>query len=491
MTKGKSFQFGNSCGVDVGMQKTRMESSIPLTEPSENARMACLENPMANIPTIAIVGRPNVGKSSLLNRIVGYRHAIVDPTPGVTRDRNYAEGRWNGRHFNVIDTGGLDPDDSQPLQKAIRAQVEFALSEADAVILTCDSRQGLFPDDRTILNLLRRKCGPKPVYVAVNKLDNPDNESDLAEFYSLGIDPIYPISTTHGHGVAELLDAVVKPFPREPEANADGEAEPDDGSSRVPIVGRPNVGKSSLFNRLIGQERTIVDDAPGTTRDTIVFTHERNGKVYRFIDTAGMRRPARQKDSVEFFSGFRTLAAIRKSDIAVLLLDASAGEISQQDKRIASRIIDVGSACVILWNKWDKVENHERTWKTLEKAVRDEFPLLEHAPILACSATTGLRVQKVFESIDQVQESGRLKIPTDRLKSILFDAMIMQPPPSCCGRPVRFSALHQLPGPPIIFKVSCNQPDGVHFSYQRYLLNRIREDTPFDGWPVKLLIKKK
>ncbi len=450
--------------------------------------MESLEKGMPHLPTIAIVGRPNVGKSSLLNRIVGRRHAIVDPTPGVTRDRNYAEATWNGRRFNVVDTGGLDPDDTEPIQKAIRAQVEFALREADAILLACDSRQGLFPDDRAILDLLRRSCGGKPIFVVVNKLDNPLDEVPLAEFYALGVPKLYPVSALHGHGVADLLDVVVEPFPRESATTAETV---DDDPGRIAIVGKPNVGKSSLFNRLIGQDRSIVDDAPGTTRDTIVVSVERGGKSYRFIDTAGLRRPSRQKDSVEFFSVFRTLDTIRKSDLAVLVLDASAGEITQQDKRIASRIIEVGSGCLILWNKWDLASHDEHTWQRMQAATRKEFPLLEFAPILSCSARTGLRVNRVFDLIDQIQAAGTARIPPDRLKSILFDALTMQPPPPFAGRPVRISSIQQVEGPPIIFRVSTDQPEGVHFSYQRYLLNRLREDTPFEGWPVRLVMRKK
>ncbi|RCK81818.1 MAG: ribosome biogenesis GTPase Der [Candidatus Ozemobacter sibiricus] len=450
--------------------------------------MDCLEKGMPPLPTIAIVGRPNVGKSSLLNRIVGRRHAIVDPTPGVTRDRNYAEATWNGRRFNVVDTGGLDPDDHQPIQQAIRAQVEFALREADAILLTCDSRQGLYPDDRTILDLLRRSCQGKPVYVVVNKIDNPLDDVSLAEFYALGVPRLFPVSALHGHGVADLLDVVVEPFPRQSSNEAD---QAEEGPSRIAIVGKPNVGKSSLFNRLIGQERSIVDDAPGTTRDTIIVSVERGGKTYRFIDTAGLRRPSRQKDSVEFFSVFRTLDTIRKSDLAILVLDASAGEITQQDKRIASRIIEVGSGCLILWNKWDLATHDERAWQRLQAATRQEFPLLEFAPILSCSARTGLRVARVFELIDRILAAGTARIPPDRLKSILFDALTMQPPPPFAGQPVRISSIQQMEGPPVIFRVYTNQPEGVHFSYQRYLLNRLREDTPFEGWPVRLVLRKK
>ncbi len=442
---------------------------------------------MPKIPTIAIVGRPNVGKSSLLNRIVGRRHAIVDPTPGVTRDRNYADARWNGRHFYVVDTGGLDPDDTQPIQQAIKAQVDFALHESDAIILACDARHGLVPDDRVILNLLRRTCPDKPVYVAVNKLDNPSDETGAVDFYGLGVERLFPVSAVHGHGVADLLDAVVAPLPRETEAVEEKTDEP----GRIAIVGRPNVGKSSLFNRLIGQERSIVDDAPGTTRDTILFNVERHGRTYRFIDTAGMRRPSRQKDAVEFFSVYRTLDTIRRSDLAVLVLDASAGEISQQDKRIASRIIEVGSGCLILWNKWDIADHDDQAWRRIQQATREEFPLLEFAPIMSCSAKTGLRVNKVFDLLDQIQQAGAMRIPPDRLRTILFDALTIQPPPPFAGRPVRISSIRQENGPPIVFRVACNEPEGLHFSYQRYLLNRLREDTPFEGWPVRLVVKKK
>ncbi len=443
---------------------------------------------------VAIVGRPNVGKSSLMNRIVGYRHAIVDPTPGVTRDRNYAVASWNGRNFAVVDTGGLDPDDKKSVQAAIRAQVEFAINESDAIVLLCDSRDGLLSHDREILDLLRKSAGEKPLFLAVNKLDNPQDESSLWEFHKLGFDPIFPISAVHGHGVADLLDAVVAGFP----VTVPEEAEKD-STSRITIVGKPNVGKSSLFNRLLGEDRSIVDDVPGTTRDTIIVTVEKGGRKYRFVDTAGLRRPARNKESVEQFSVFRTLEAIRRTDIAILLLDSSEGMIAEQDKRIAARIIESGSGCIVVWNKWDvrhgirKGEeggsaDQSRIWKNAFQLTRREFPLLDFAPVISVSAKTGLRLDKIFDAIDKVKEAGSVKIPPERLKTMLFEATTIQPPPSVGGRPLRLSNLVQLHGPPIIFRLKCNQPQQLHFSYQRYILNLIRQEATFEGWPVKLQV---
>jgi GTP-binding protein len=441
---------------------------------------------MNTLPNVVIVGRPNVGKSSLLNRIVGSRHAIVDPTPGVTRDRNYAPAIWNGRPFQVIDTGGLDPDNKTSVQDAIDEQVAFALKEADAIVLLCDSREGLLSDDQHILKLLRRKCGEKPLFVCVNKIDSPSKaDLILAEFYRLGINKLFPISALHGHGVADLLDEVVENFPRN--ELIDEHILKDE---RIAFVGKPNVGKSMLFNQILGYERQIVDDKPGTTRDAITVSIERNGKIYRLIDTAGLRRPSAKKDPIETHSISRTLNAIQKSDIAVLLLDASEGKITEQDKRIAARILDAGSACVIVWNKWDIVDEKMSKWKELEKHTRDELFLMDFAPVIAISAKTGQRLDRLFELIDSVRVSGKGEISEKRLAEILMEALIIQPPPSYKGRALSVRNLRQLTQSGIIFKVLCNEPEGLHFSYRRYLLNQIRAENPFTGWPVRLLVGK-
>lgn len=445
---------------------------------------------MKFIPTIAIVGRPNVGKSSLLNRIVGYRHAIVDTISGVTRDRNYAEGEWNARKFNIVDTGGLEPEDDQPLMKSIKAQVDFALKEADAIVFLCDGQAGLVPDDKTILNLLRRQWSDRPLFVAVNKLDDPQNELLIAEFYEMGNDQLYQISAMHGHGTADLLDDIVANFARNIDPGQEEEKYETSGLERIAIVGKPNVGKSSLFNLILGEDRSIVDDVPGTTRDTITVKHERAGKIYHFIDTAGLRRPDREKDSVERYSVYRSLGAIKKTDIAVLVMDASEGEISNQDKRIAGRIIDSGAGCIIVWNKWDTGKQGHGFWNKLMQHTREEFPLLAFAPMLSTSAKTGLRVSKLFELIDKVQEVGKRRIAPERLKTILYDAATIHPPPPYRGRELRMNSLIQLSGPPIIFKLRCSEPKGVHFSYQRYLLNHIKQEEPFEGWPIKLITGK-
>ncbi|MBI3037636.1 ribosome biogenesis GTPase Der [bacterium] len=438
---------------------------------------------MSQDPVVAIVGRPNVGKSALLNRIVGYRHAIVDPTPGVTRDRNYAIAAWNGRRFQVIDTGGLDSQNKKPIQKAIHEQVDFALSESDAVILVCDSKDGLTSPDIDVLKLLRKNY-QHPVYVCINKMDDPSKEDSLYDFCSLGIKELFPVSAFHGHGVADLLDAVVASFPLESHTQDLVSAE-----RRLAIVGKPNVGKSSLFNKLIGQNRSIVDDAPGTTRDSITVSIEKTGKTYSFIDTAGLRRPARNKESVENFSVQRALKSIKESDIAVLVLDSSEREISEQDKRIATRIREAGSACIVVWNKWDVLEKDKEVWDSFCRLTRSELKLFDFAPILSCSAKTGLRVSKLFELIDQVQEAGDHRIPIERLKEILFEAMTIQPPPQFRGKPLVLKNLSQLNGPGIQFKIKCSEPKSLHFSYQRYILNQIRQEFDFIGWPLRIIVR--
>ena len=445
---------------------------------------------MAMRPVVALVGRPNTGKSSLFNRIVGRPHAIVEPTPGVTRDRNYASGLWNGRAFDLIDTGGLDPENRSPIQEAIDEQVECALEEAQAVVLLADVREGVNTLDREIWGRLRRSFHG-PLFLAVNKVDHPDMEAGAYEFYGLGPEEIYPVSAVHGLGVAELLDAVVAALPA-PDPAAESAAEAGDDEPRIAIVGKPNVGKSSLFNRLLGQRRAIVDDVPGTTRDALTVDCVRAGKTYRFVDTAGLRRPSRRKDNVERFSVLRTLSAIRRTDIAVLVLDA--GEVrpdelftlSEQDKRIAGAVRDAQAGCIILWNKWDLVAKEARTWEKLVTDTRRELNLLEHAPVLNCSARSGQRVDRLFAALDEVIAAGRTRLQPERLAELLYEATVIQPPPSHLGRAIRFGALTQLPGPGILFRLQVSEPKGVHFSYQRYLLNRLRQEGGFAGWPMRL-----
>ncbi len=445
---------------------------------------------MDTLPVVAIIGRPNVGKSSLMNRLVGYRHAIVDSTPGVTRDRNYAEASWNRRRFNVIDTGGLEPDNTKSLMTSIKTQVDFALNEANAVIFVCDGQAGLVPDDKQIYNFLRKRWSGRPLYVCVNKLDNSQESEDiqLAEFYEFGAEHLYPISAIHGHGVADMLDDLVQIFEinDDPKDKKD-EKEENNGLERIAIVGKPNVGKSALFNALIGQNRSIVDNVEGTTRDTILYHLDKDGKRYSFIDTAGLRRPNAEKDDVEAYSAIRTLGTIKRTDLVILVLDASREGITHQDKRIAGKIIESGAGCIIVWNKWDIAKHDEHYWAELIKQTREEFPLLEFAPMLSTSAKTGLRVNKLFETIDHVQEVGHRRIPADVLKSILYDAVTIQPPPGYKGKELKIKAIEQYDGPPIIFKVRCSEPKGLHFSYQRYLLNHIRQEETFEGWPVKIV----
>ncbi|MBR4328662.1 MAG: ribosome biogenesis GTPase Der, partial [Candidatus Riflebacteria bacterium] len=400
---------------------------------------------MDSLPVIAIVGRPNVGKSSLMNRLVGYRHAIVDPTPGVTRDRNYAEATWNRRKFNVVDTGGLEPDNTKSLMTSIKSQVNFALQEANAIIFVCDGQAGLVPDDKQIYNFLRKRWSGRPLFVCVNKLDNTQESEDiqLSEFFEFGAENLYPISAIHGHGVADMLDDLVEILPvnADPKNQAKEEDDDDKALERIAIVGKPNVGKSALFNALIGQDRSIVDNVEGTTRDTILYHLDREGKRYSFIDTAGLRRPDATKDDVETYSAYRTLGTIKRTDLAILVLDASREGITHQDKRIAGKIIESGAGCIIVWNKWDIANPDEHRWDELKKQTREEFPLLEFAPMIAISAKTGLRLNKLFDTIDHVQEVGRRRIPDEILKSILYDAVTIQPPPAYKGKELKIKSI--------------------------------------------------
>lgn len=441
---------------------------------------------MKDLYTVAIVGRPNVGKSSLMNRIVGKRHAIVDSISGVTRDRNYATAVWNARVFNLVDTGGLDLDDSQSLMRSIRHQAEFAIEEADAIIFLCDGEAGLVPDDKQIFNYLRKIAADMPLYAAVNKLDSISHSTEvmLADFYELGADKLYAVSALHGNGVADLLDDITEPMERNLDKYDEKKQPP--AMERIAIVGRPNVGKSLLFNKLIRNERSIVDDVPGVTRDTILYEHKRNGKTYTFIDTAGLRRPNKKKDTVEFVSALKTQDVIESTDISILVLDASSPAITMQDKRIAGKIVETNSACIIVWNKWDLFTAGQARWDELIKETREAFPQLSFAPIVSASAMSGLRVDRLYNLIDMVRENGRKRISDAILKEILFEAVTIQPPPSYKGREMRLFKLFQKPGPPIVFRLKASAPKGVHFSYQRYLLNHIMQEEAFEGWPVKL-----
>ncbi len=435
-------------------------------------------------PIIAIVGRPNVGKSTLFNKLIGERRAIIEDTPGVTRDRIYGEGEWCGKSFVVIDTGGIEPKTNDVILKQMRLQAEIAIDTADVIIFMCDVRTGLVADDREIAVMLK-KSG-KPVVVAVNKADSVGAVPfEFYEFYELGFDkdPI-AISSTHGSGTGDLLDAVLAELP----ADA-GTAEEDD-SIKVAVIGKPNAGKSSLINRLLGEERLIVSDIAGTTRDAIDTQVECAYGKYTFIDTAGLRRRARVEDVIEKYSVLRAHMAVERADVCLLVIDATAG-ITEQDEHIAGIAHEAGKACIIVVNKWDAVEKDNDSVSEFTKKIYNALSYMTYAPILFVSALTGQRLQKLFEHINYVNEQAKLRISTGMLNDMLGDATAKVQPPSDKGKRLKIYYMTQASVAPPTFVIFANSIELFHFSYQRYIENCLRETFGFRGTPVRIIIRER
>lgn len=433
-------------------------------------------------PIIAIVGRPNVGKSTLFNRILGGRKAIVWNEPGVTRDRNYADAEWEGKVFILIDTGGFEPISKDRIFVQMREQCELAMEESDIILFVMDGKEGLMPSDREIADILRRLN--KPVFYIVNKIDTPKDEDKIFEFYGLGIEKIYPISAEHRRGLDELMEEVSH-FLLEGE-----EEESNEMVTRVAVLGRPNVGKSSLINRILGYKRVIVDEAPGTTRDAIDTHFKRDGKHYVLIDTAGIRRKSRISLRLEKYSIMEALRTLDRCDVALLLLDPREG-VTDQDARIGGFIHEKGKGCILLVNKWDLIEKDSHTANEFRRRIYGELKYLSYAPILFISALTGQRVTKVLDMVDHVAEQAKKRIPTSQLNRSLAEWVEKTPPPSYQTHPVKLNYITQVKVKPPTFVISTNFPEGIHFSYERYLMNQIREAFGFEGVPIRLLFKKK
>ncbi len=432
-------------------------------------------------PIVALVGRPNVGKSTLFNRIIGERKAIVEDTPGITRDRLYEDADWCGHDFILIDTGGIDFENMEgQIESRIYQQVLLAIEEADVIILVTDGMSGLTDEDMRAASILKRSN--KPIVLAVNKIDHFDN-LDYYEFYRLGIGEPIPVSSIHGMNTGDLLDAVVAAFPEYEDE------EEDDEVIRFALIGRPNVGKSSLSNRLLGEERTIVSDIPGTTRDSIDSPFEAGGQRYILIDTAGLRRQGKIKDTTEKYSIIRTLRSVDRSDVVLLLLDATDG-VTEQDKKIAGYAHEAGKGMLIVVNKWDAVEKDEKTMKKFEEDIRAEMSFLNYAPIVFISALTGKRVHTVMGWVRFISEQQNMRIPTSRMNEVLGEALRLNPPPTDKGRKCRILYATQVGVKPPKIAIYVNDPDLVHFSYERYLINQIRQSFGFEGTPVWLLIRK-
>lgn len=433
-------------------------------------------------PIIAIIGRPNVGKSTLFNRLVRQPKAIVIDEPGATRDRNYADGQWRDKTFILVDTGGFEPAAEERILVQMREQTTLAIEEAEVIIFLMDGRSGVMPADRDITNLLRKV--DKPVFYVVNKVDSPKQETGVPEFFALGVERLYPVSAQHGLGIHELMDDVADVLPA-------AEDEEDPGEEiRIAVIGKPNVGKSSLVNRILGRERTIVNPHPGTTRDAIDTPFLRGGRRYLLVDTAGIRRKSRVSMTLEKYSVIQALKAVRRSDIALLIVDAGEG-MTEQDVKIAGLAYEEGRACIIVVNKWDTVAKDNSTVGKYVKEIRDKAKFLSFAPIVFVSALTGQRVMKIFDMIDNVYGQYTKRIGTGEFNRIGRAILAENPPGRAGGRPNKFLYMTQAGVKPPTFVFFVHNPQEVHFSYERYLANAIREACGFEHVPVRLIFKKK
>ncbi|WP_284141280.1 MULTISPECIES: ribosome biogenesis GTPase Der [unclassified Virgibacillus] len=430
---------------------------------------------------VAIVGRPNVGKSTIFNRLVGERISIVEDIPGVTRDRIYAQAEWLTTTFNIIDTGGIDLGD-EPILVQVRQQAEIAIDEADVIIFIVNGKEGITGADEEVAKLLYKSN--KPVVLAVNKMDNPELRAQIYEYYALGFGEPFPISGAHGLGLGDLLDEVVKHFPQELKQ------ENEEDIIHFSLIGRPNVGKSSLVNALLNEERVIVSDIEGTTRDAIDTYLNREGQDYVIIDTAGMRKRGKVYETTEKYSVLRALKAIERSDVVLVLIDAETG-IREQDKKIAGYAHEAGRAIVIVVNKWDTVESNEQAMKEFEKKVRAHFQYLDYAPIVFLSAKTKKRIHTLLPAIKVASENHSKRVPTNVLNDVIMDAIAMNPTPTVKGRRLKVLYATQVAVKPPAFVVFVNEPELMHFSYERFLENKIRDAFGFIGTPIKLFARKR
>ena len=438
---------------------------------------------MGRKPLIAIVGRPNVGKSLLFNKLAGQRISIVEDTPGVTRDRLYADAEWRGRTFTMVDTGGIEPNTDNELLLFMREQARIAIDTADVIVLVTDIRTGVTAADMDVANMLLKS--KKNVVLAVNKMDSVGPvDPDYYEFYNLGLGEPIAVSAVHGHGTGDLLDACFAYFPPEEEEEEESDL------IKVAIIGRPNVGKSSLVNRILGEERVIVSDVAGTTRDAVDAYFENDRGKYLFIDTAGLRRKSKVEDRVEKFSSMRSQAAVERSDVCLLMLDARDG-VTEQDTKVAGLAHEGGKACIIVVNKWDLVDKDTKTMDKQREEIRKGLVFMPYAPIVFISALTGQRVGRLFELINYVNDQSAMRIPTGTLNSLLGDAVARVQPPTDKGRRLKLYYMTQTGVRPPTFIVFCNDRELFHFSYQRYLENQLRSTFGLEGTPIRLIIRQR
>ena len=432
-------------------------------------------------PIVAIVGRPNVGKSTLFNVLAGEKISIVQDTPGVTRDRIYADINWLDYNFTLIDTGGIEPESDNIILKSMREQAEIAIETADVILFMTDVRQGMVDDDAKVADMLRRS--KKPIVLVVNKVDSFEKfMPDVYEFYNLGLGD--PISGSSRLGIGDMLDEVVSHF------NESAKDDTEDERPRIAIIGKPNVGKSSIINKLLGEDRVIVSDIAGTTRDAVDTEIVRNGREYVFIDTAGLRRKSKIKEDIERYSIIRTVSAVERCNVAVLVIDATEG-ITDQDAKIAGIAHDRGKGMIIAVNKWDAIEKNDKTIYKFTEEIRNKLSYMPYAELLFISAQTGQRLPKLFETIDAVIENHSLRIATGVLNEIMSEAVAMQQPPSDKGKRLKLYYITQVSVKPPTFVIFVNDKELMHFSYTRYIENRIRESFGFRGTPLKFIIRER
>ena len=434
-------------------------------------------------PLVAIVGRPNVGRSMLFNKLVGRRLSIVEDTPGVTRDRLYAECEWRGRKFDLVDTGGIEPGTTTEILSFMRKQAEIAISHADVIVFLCDIKTGLTASDQDVANMLLR--AQKPVILAVNKMDQVGmTNPDIYEFYNLGLGDPIPVSAVHGHGTGDLLDACFEYFPPEEEEEEESDV------IKVAVIGKPNVGKSSLINKILGEERVIVSDMAGTTRDAVDSYFENDQGKFLLIDTAGMRKKSKVNDQIEKFSVLRAAMAIERSDVCLIMIDAQEG-VTEQDTKVAGMAHESGKACIIVVNKWDAIEKDDKTMDRMRNDVRRDLAYMTYAPVVFISALTGQRVPRLFQLIQYVNDQASMRITTGMLNSLLADATARVQPPTDKGRRLKIYYMTQAGTRPPHFICFCNDAKLFHFSYQRYLENQIRATFGLEGTPIRLTIRQR
>ncbi len=429
---------------------------------------------------VAVVGSPNVGKSTIFNRIVGNRHAIVDDASGITRDRIYAKASWLTKEFSIIDTGGVEIE-SVPFQKQIRAQVEIAIEEADVIVFVVDGKVGVTRDDRIVTKMLYK--ANKPVILAVNKIDSVEQIDSISEFYTLGLGDPLAVSGAHGIGIGDLLDKIISFLPN-------AKSNDYDDSICFSLIGRPNVGKSSLVNAILNQNRVIVSNIEGTTRDAIDTPFKREGKNYRVIDTAGLKKRGKIYEAVDKYSALRALSAIDRSQIVLLVIDAKDG-IREQDKHVVGYAIEAKKAIIIVVNKWDAIEKNERTMVEFSKTIKDNFKFLDYAPIVFVSALNKSRINTIFDAIDAVYDAYNMRVATSVLNEIIQDAQIMNPAPYFNGGRIRIFFANQVSSCPPTFVLFVNNPNFMHFSYNRYIENRLRESFNFNGTPLNIICRER